>query len=226
MKGKQHKIVTAKLRVPYGLSSLDLLKETLAVHGIRVESTKFPCKPGRASSKGSQFERELAKQLSIWWSYGEDEYIFSRRGGSGGAFRDRSGNSDSSGDIQADKGTKGEDFTRIYSVEAKFYADLARDFAGLFNGKPSTKIKEFWKQAKNSAAVYNRYGLLIMKQNGSAPICITDHLELKPLVDSISLEIGNRKVIMFSFSNFLSIDPRVIKHMSVPEKKKIMFNRK
>jgi len=38
---------------------------------------------GGGSSKGSSFEREVCKQLSLWWTKGEREDIFWRTAGSG-----------------------------------------------------------------------------------------------------------------------------------------------
>ena len=59
----------------------------------------------KGNKKGSAFEREICKQLSLWWSNGERDDIFWRTSGSGARAKTRSKKGNSTfgqyGDVQA-----------------------------------------------------------------------------------------------------------------------------
>ena len=123
-------------------------------------------------NKGSAFERDVAKQLSLAVTNGSDAFIFARRSGSGGAGRDKSGASGITGDIFADK-PEGNPLTDQVSIECKFYKDLTRGLWNYISGKPS-KVDEFIAQAKEDGDVGKKSWMLIMKCNNMSVIVITD----------------------------------------------------
>jgi len=74
------------------------------------------------SSKGSQFEREVSKELSLWWSGGTRLDIFWRTPGSGAMAKTRSKTGGSAlgqhGDIQATDPI-GQPMIDVCSIELK-----------------------------------------------------------------------------------------------------------
>lgn len=77
---------------------------------------------GGSSSKGSSYERELCKQLSLWWTNGDREDIFWRSSGSGARakVRGRAGRATAGqhGDMAATDPI-GAPFIEVFTVEIK-----------------------------------------------------------------------------------------------------------
>jgi hypothetical protein len=199
--------VIVRIRVPKTVHKNEHVRELINAD-TEIEAVKFPLRPGGAIAKGSQFEREFGKKLSLWWSNGEDAFIFSRRGGSGGSFRDKKGHSGSSGDIMADK-PSGEPFTLRYSVELKFYADLTNQFWSILTGDSAKTIENFWEQCCDSAKPYNRYGLLILRCNGKQPIVLTNDPWFISLSPTFQVMVGNYYLSCLSLRNFFELDATI-----------------
>lgn len=74
------------------------------------------------SRKGSSWEREICKQLSLWWTYGKDEDVFWRTAGSGARATVRSKQNKNTfgqhGDIQATNPT-GQRLIDVCCIELK-----------------------------------------------------------------------------------------------------------
>ncbi len=77
---------------------------------------------GQGKRKGSKFEREICKQLSLWWTDGEREDVFWRTASSGGRAVQRSkkgkGTAGGSGDICAIDPI-GKPLTDVFTMELK-----------------------------------------------------------------------------------------------------------
>jgi len=73
-------------------------------------------------AKGSQFERKICKELSLWWTSGKRDDVFWRTQNSGGraAIRTRKGKSTSGqyGDIASTDKISAK-FTRLFTIELK-----------------------------------------------------------------------------------------------------------
>ena len=221
---KQHS-VTLKVKCSTSITTKEQIKQHLA-EVFELQSVKFPLKSGTGPAKGGNFERELGAKFSLWWTNGEDKFVFSRRAGSGGAKRDKTGKSDSSGDLTADKPI-GAALMNRYSVEAKFYGDLTGQLWNLIAKKPAKQLEDFWKQATDSAKPYNRFSLLILRCNSREPLVITDDPYFESFSFSIKIMVGNSKTYLFTLSDFFSTDPQVFKEeMAPPKKEKIQFIRK
>ena len=218
--------VTVRLKVPKALHKPEHI-HALFPPELEIENIKFPLKPGTGMAKGSNFERELGYKFSEWWTNGEDKFVFSRRGGSGGSFRDKRAKSGSSGDITADKPI-GEKFTNRFSIEAKFYADLTSQFWNLITGDSCKIIETFWQQTTDSARPYNRFSMLIMRCNGKQPLMITNDQWFANLEFSFSVTVCNQKVWILTLSNFFSIDPEIFKTVLPPPEppKKVIIERR
>lgn len=126
----------------------------------------------KSITKGSSFERQIARDLSLWIDP-NDKYIFARRAGSGGAFRDKKGFTGSGGDIFSDK-PQGKWLDSLVVIELKFYADLLSNFWGFFGTKGKI-IQDFISQAREASNPYpDRGWLLIMKCNRYEALFITN----------------------------------------------------
>jgi hypothetical protein len=133
-------------------------------------------------SKGGNFEREIAKELSLWWSDGEREDIFYRSHSSGGRFtvRNKAGKDTAlqGGDITASD-PKGEPLVKAWSIEIKTgygkktKAGMTRwDTLDLLDSQQKeTVIEKMWNQCCRDAELTNREPVLIFRRNGRRP-CI------------------------------------------------------
>lgn len=77
---------------------------------------------GTKAKKGSQFEREFCRQLSLWWSGGREDDLFWRTSNSGGraTTRHKKGKATRAhyGDVSATD-DDGKPFTQMFCVELK-----------------------------------------------------------------------------------------------------------
>ena len=162
--------------------------------------------------KGSNFEREVSTSLSLWVSDGEDKFIFSRRQGSGGSFRDKQGLSNSGGDIYSDK-RAGMDLMEHIVLELKFYKSLTNQFWDfVITDSSSLIIDKFIEQAKESALPYNRCWGLIIKCNHKKPIFITDSKILGTFMkNSVVKQYKKQKIYIFSLDSMLRSEYKKIK---------------
>ena len=133
-------------------------------------------------AKGGNFEREIAKLLSLWWSDNARDDIFYRSQASGGRFtsRRRSGKDTAlqGGDITASDPI-GEPLVREWSIEIKTGygkktdSGINRwDVLDFLDSRQKTPVLEkMWDQCKRDAELTNREPVLIFRRNGRAP-CI------------------------------------------------------
>lgn len=149
---------------------------------VEVTKVRMPRATRTGKAKGRNMERDTAKALSLWWSDGEDDHIFAPRMASGGAGRDIGGRSGAAGDIHADK-SAGELFIKRWVVECKSYEDITSELWQYIQGDGfASGFSSFWQQVQDSARVYRRYSLLIVKSNQRQPLVFTDDVELYEMV--------------------------------------------
>lgn len=123
-------------------------------------------KRGSGKNKGSGFERDIAKKLSLWVSDGERTDIFWRSAGSGSKAT-VTGEETQSGDICAVH-ELGRPFVKKFFTEIKFYRNL--NLPGLIFGQlkrsgTTSGVTDFWIKTREQAEKFNKLPLLIMKQN-------------------------------------------------------------
>jgi hypothetical protein len=121
---------------------------------------------GGGKQKGAAFEREICKKLSLWVSNGSRLDLFWRSAMSGGRAtlslkEDAKDRVDTGGDISAVQ-RQGFDLIDNFYIECKFYKDLG--FAPLVTSGKG-KLVDFWKIANNQALAFNKYAMVIAKQN-------------------------------------------------------------
>lgn len=147
-------------------------------------------------AKGSNFEREISKQLSLWFTNGKTELGFYRTAGSGGrATSRRRGNKETNkedfGDIKADL-EECKPLTDLFVIELKTgYATKSKSKAKKHDGKEVVKVNnwaimdeidskqeetqfmKFWKQVCRDAAISDKEPWLIFRrQNKMACIAM------------------------------------------------------
>ena len=157
------------------------------------------------NTKGSAFERKIAKALSLWVDP-NDAHIFARRSGSGGARRDKSGDSGHAGDIFADKAA-GHELLDFLTFELKFYKDLSGDLWHWLAGEPS-KIWKFIHQAKESAEPYDRYWAVIIKSNRRETLMLTNFNGIRKHIFNNIIARDNHKscITLINFDDFIKTD--------------------
>lgn len=121
---------------------------------------------GGASAKGSAFERDMCKRLSLWLTKGRRNDLLWRNSMSGGRStitlkQTGRGLKAQAGDIGMID-TSAEDFVSRYAIECKHYKDLNIP-ALLFGSKVG--ILTFWEQAQRDAESVDKQPLLIARQN-------------------------------------------------------------
>jgi len=130
-----------------------------------------------ASGKGSQFERDVCRQLSLWWSEGENDDVFWRTSQSGGraTTRAKSGKKTrgQEGDIAATD-PSGFVMTKLFTMELKRgYNDSdpihCLDWA---DGMAQQKFDKFLCQAEAARSRSgSKYWLIIHKRDKRQPMC-------------------------------------------------------
>ena len=115
--------------------------------------------------KGSQFERDVCKKLSLWISNGTNENLLWRSAMSGGrsTVMNKVGktNKEQSGDISTTS-KEGADLIEKFYIECKNYKDMGID---KFLMSEPGKLSKFWIEAATNALKNDKQPMLIAKQN-------------------------------------------------------------
>src|SRR6476660_6899090 len=122
-------------------------------------------------AKGADFEREICKQLSLWWTYDSRDDVFWRSSQSGGRatvrFRKGKGTAGSYGDICA-MDPIGEPLLKLFTIELKRGRSHGEP-GDLLDGKGSASCHPFLnaiRQAKEAHRIAgSRSWLLISRRD-------------------------------------------------------------
>lgn len=151
------------------------------------------------SGKGSQYERDVCRTLSLWWSKGKDDDLFWRSSMSGGraTVRSKKGKRTAGhyGDIVATDG-RGRKFLKMFTVELKRGYKDANIHTTL--DKTSNKLSEFEKFVQQAIAAKRLAGtpffLLIHKRDRKREMVYTDffHNDLHTPLCCVRMKIGKK----------------------------------
>lgn len=138
-------------------------------------------KKGRSKSKGSAFERDVCKQLSLWVSKGKHKDLFWRSSMSGGratVTRKRGSLVRQAGDITAVM-PEGHKLTDRWYIECKHYKSI--DLPQFIIGGHG-HLAKWWARTRSEARLYGKVPVLIAKQNGwpILLVCPRGSLDLVP----------------------------------------------
>lgn len=152
-------------------------------------------KAGAGKRKGSAFEREVCKALSLWVSHGKRRDIFWRTAMSGGRATISGGDVRQAGDVSA-VAAQGHALSDAWFIECKHYKTLKlAEF--LLRGRGP--LQKFWTAAKKEAAKYRRAPILIVKQNGWPALVVT---QPDALLCFVEVELAtNRFCSVYLFSD-------------------------
>lgn len=128
---------------------------------------------GGGKAKGSNFERRVCKELSLWVTAGKNEDVFWRSAMSGGraTVAQRRGVKlrRQAGDITA-VAPEGHVLTDWFMIEVKHVKTL--DFLSFFT-RNTGALAGYWKKAKREAKKYGLLPMIIARQNGLPTILMT-----------------------------------------------------
>lgn len=170
---------------------------------------------GGSKNKGGEYERKLAKRLSLWWSAGEKDDLFWRTNASGGRFtirkRQDKDTYGQAGDITSTS-PESQLFSDIFCVEAKYYKDI--DLWSIMTEVKGDCLYGFWKQAVFQAESCCKRPILIVKQNNKVELFICDYDTRDLLIDwftvipkiSVSFYGDIKDMCIYPLSEFLNLD--------------------
>lgn len=171
--------------------------------------------------KGSNYEREVCKQLGKWWSGGTRDDIFWRTSGSGARATVRSAKGQSTagqyGDVSAIDSI-GEPLLQVFSIELK-RGYSANSFGDMFDFPAKAKKQKwevFYSQAKASAEASGaRYWMLIWRRDRRKALVFVPLGAIKEISGSFSCPhitaavplCGDKMVEVFccAFEDFLKL---------------------
>jgi len=178
----------------------------------------------QSKTKGSSFEREIAKLLSLWFSKGKRDDCFYRTQSSGGRFTSRKKKElDTylqSGDITSTD-SFGEPLSKSWSMEIKSgYGRKQNEKIILFDTldfldsrQKEPVLQKMWAQCTRDAELTNRTPVLIFRRNNRTP-CIMFSLDYYKTLEgffgsfnNISITIQN--CIIMPLKNFFEWIPNI-----------------
>lgn len=167
-------------------------------------------KPGSGKAKGSAFEREVCKGLSLWVTGGQKSDVFWRSAMSGGratALNKSGVLVRQAGDICA-VAEEGYDLVDSYYFELKRYKDLNLP---QFLIRGTGILSTFWRATIIDAESYGRRPVLIAKQDRMPAIVLFDgkpDLTLGDLQTKVTLSHFGLDTFMVRLDELLSISYR------------------
>lgn len=133
-------------------------------------------RPGGGKGKGSEFERQVGKALSLWVSEGHRSDLFARNVLSGGSFTNAmkkdSKEHGMPGDLAANHPMAFK-FLELFTVECKHYADLGFE-AFLFDTESKSFLGSVLKHTRKQAEQAKLHPMVIARQNRRPSILLTD----------------------------------------------------
>lgn len=173
-----------------------------------------PKTPSGCKAKGSEFERALCRELSLWLSGGESDDLLWRNKGQPNRRIKGKRRLEQFGDAHSIDG-KSEWFIKRVNLEFKFVKEL--DLLEIVDrlDKKGKLIFEHWRQCKRDALDSDRVPLLIQKRNFGRPfvMCGTELVVklLEPVARVDLYDAESCAVSVFSLDDFTQISPEVFR---------------
>jgi len=141
---------------------------------------KKPMKPGMGSQKGSKFERDIARDLSLWWSDGKERNLFWRTHASG-SFGTNAKIKAEVGDLMAIE-DGGRDFMKVFNVECR-HGKVIRVKDLVYDGQDKVGMKQFIKEGLTNAAASDRLSLWIFREQNMPTMAMMSEFDLSRLTN-------------------------------------------
>lgn len=177
-------------------------------------------KLGGGKGKGSDFERKIAKQFSLWLSDGKDKNLLWRTPSSGAKKTENI-----AGDLMALK-PEGRIFTDVFCVEIKHYKNISllSELDIGEHGRETTDLRRWWNQCCYDACSIGRKPLLVFKRDGFKPYMMLDKRVFREIEEVIGTipkmridlyipmsDDGFEQRCILKLSDFFSLDPEFLK---------------
>lgn len=173
---------------------------------------------GNRAAKGSQFEREICRQLSLWWSGGKADDLFWRTSNSGGraTTRHKSGKSTRShhGDVTATDAF-GQPFIRMFCLEIKrgYNRASVMDLLDQASGSKKPLYQEWFekvdKTRKKAGAIS---WMLIVRRDRKIPIVFMPTSIFRELTGT-SAELRFRSISAMPLTDFFGlVEPDIVRN--------------
>ena len=127
-------------------------------------------KAGAGKLKGTEWERKVAKSLSLWLSGGLKKDWFRRSVGSGSVATVDPDWGSQAGDISA-TGSEGAILTQVFLIECKHWRFLLLE--SLLYGTHSL-IGKAWAKAKDQAEQHGKVPMLIVREDYKEALVLVD----------------------------------------------------
>jgi hypothetical protein len=181
-------------------------------------------KKGYGKQKGSQYERDVCRRLSLWISENKNPNLFWRSAMSGGrstlALKRGGINKEQSGDISS-VSEEGHTLIDQFYIECKNYTDLGID--NFLVGK-SSKLTSFWKETCTAAKKNDKLPMLVAKQSYFPELIILSLSGIREMLfkemfphTRIYTGVNGNEVIVALFDDFLKAC-KLIANMKLPKK--------
>jgi len=176
-------------------------------------------------SKGSGYERDIAKKLSLWWSEGKSDCCIWRSASSGSVATQRAKQDKESKNFYGDLSPTDELAQDLFSY---FVAELKRGYnkSNLLDVIDSDNECEFlklWNQVIRDSILANRNPLLILKRDRKHDVIFLLKMDFNKFIEwcgypstkTISIHLENCDIIGLQLDSFLNwISPSIIRRMA------------
>lgn len=167
-------------------------------------------KKGGGAQKGSAFEREICKKLSLWWTDGERDDVFWRTAGSGGRGTNRAKKGKTTAGAHGDltfTDPIGKPLLDVCCFEIKRgYKPDALDLVDKARGGKQPVLMDFYEQATLSAKnAIGKYGVVIFKRDQKLAVIMF----CQSMFRSIAMYNGVPNVPMLIFDQWYTKDKLV-----------------
>lgn len=152
--------------------------------------------------KGSDFERQICKALSLWVSNGKSIDLYWRSAMSGGRATVKRGQVRQAGDITA-VAPEGHVLTDVFFIECKAYKTLTLDCFIKWKGT----LIDFWDVAVNEAHKYGKIPMLIVKRNNwPILVCMTEDGRRKLGINQAYIILRAGPIVLLKFETMTMIE--------------------
>ena len=181
---------------------------------------------GGGSNKGSSFEREICKTLSLWWTDGSRDDVFWRTAGSGGRATNRARTGRSTAGAEGDLTATdpiGTVLLRLCCFELKRGYNKVNPL-DVIERRSNTKpciLEDFWQQAVTSCMQSKaHFPVVIFKRDQKRTSIVCDRSMLLALASylgpdrspKIQMRIGTHNAVIMRFEDWIDyITPDSIK---------------
>jgi len=173
------------------------------------------------SSKGSQFERDLCRTLSLHFSNGTADDWFWRTSGSGSRATNLSASGKDLTKYQvgdmAPIRPEGVPLCDVFSFEFKFYSGI--DLHGIFHSvAPERSLLSFWAKCVRDAEASERVPAMVTKVNNGVPILWVP-VRLLSILSQAGYHVSCNRALQFWFPACEVVAKRTYKRLGKGRKK-------